>query len=101
MVSHTNSAWYTPAELAKRTAIFHFTAAAGSAFAGNLQAAVYTTWNGVGGLAGWRWLFRELVKQCYYEESDVHRMLTCCENVYSHLRMHDRSLFHRSLLRHP
>ncbi|KAL1407818.1 hypothetical protein Q8F55_007253 [Vanrija albida] len=49
--------WYTPTELAKRTAIFHFTAPAGSAFAGYLQAAVYKTLNGTHGLGGWRWLY--------------------------------------------
>ncbi|WRT66832.1 uncharacterized protein IL334_003795 [Kwoniella shivajii] len=49
--------WYTPTELAKRTAIFHFTAPAGVAFAGYMQAAVYKTLNGHGGLAGWRWLY--------------------------------------------
>ncbi|WWC61462.1 uncharacterized protein I303_104046 [Kwoniella dejecticola CBS 10117] len=49
--------WYTPTELAKRTAIFHFTAPAGVSFAGYMQAAVYKTLNNHGGLEGWRWLY--------------------------------------------
>jgi len=48
--------WYTPVELAKRTAIFHFASPAGTAFAGYMQAAIYATLNGKGGLEGWRWL---------------------------------------------
>ncbi|KAL1968635.1 hypothetical protein VTN77DRAFT_1461 [Rasamsonia byssochlamydoides] len=49
--------WYTKAELAKRTAIFHMTAPLGSAFSGYLQAAVYENLNGSHGIAGWRWLY--------------------------------------------
>ncbi|WVQ74723.1 hypothetical protein IAR50_004327 [Cryptococcus sp. DSM 104548] len=49
--------WYTPTELAKRAAIFHFTSAAGSAFSGYMQAAVYATLDGRYGLAGWQWLY--------------------------------------------
>ncbi|ODN76504.1 hypothetical protein L202_05171 [Cryptococcus amylolentus CBS 6039] len=49
--------WYTPNELAKRTAIFHFTSAAGTAFSGYMQAAVYTTLSGRYGLQGWQWLY--------------------------------------------
>ncbi|ODN74907.1 hypothetical protein L198_08215 [Cryptococcus wingfieldii CBS 7118] len=49
--------WYTPTELAKRAAIFHFTSAAGSAFSGYMQAAVYATLDGRYGLQGWQWLY--------------------------------------------
>ncbi|WVQ79171.1 hypothetical protein IAT38_001267 [Cryptococcus sp. DSM 104549] len=49
--------WYTPTELAKRTAIFHFTAPAGVAFSGYMQAAVYKTLNNRAGMEGWRWLY--------------------------------------------
>ncbi|KAJ3882379.1 pantothenate transporter liz1 [Lentinula edodes] len=49
--------WYNKHELAKRIAIFHLSGSLGTSFGGYLQAAVYTTLNGVHGIAGWRWLF--------------------------------------------
>ncbi|RFU31560.1 hypothetical protein B7463_g4773, partial [Scytalidium lignicola] len=49
--------WYTKRELAKRASIFFASAFVGSMFSGYLQAALYKGMNGVGGLAGWRWLF--------------------------------------------
>ncbi|KAH8807541.1 putative pantothenate transporter [Xylogone sp. PMI_703] len=49
--------WYTKRELAKRASIFFASAFVGSMFSGYLQAALYEGMNGVGGLAGWRWLF--------------------------------------------
>ncbi|EJU00854.1 MFS general substrate transporter [Dacryopinax primogenitus] len=52
----TLAAWYTPAELGKRSSIFFVMAQVGSFFSGYLQAACYNL-TGVGGLAGWRWLF--------------------------------------------
>nr|XP_019049745.1 hypothetical protein I302_00164 [Kwoniella bestiolae CBS 10118]OCF28675.1 hypothetical protein I302_00164 [Kwoniella bestiolae CBS 10118] len=49
--------WYTPNELAKRTAIFHFTSAAGAMTSGYIQAGVYTSLRGRYGLDGWQWLY--------------------------------------------
>ncbi|WWC72959.1 uncharacterized protein I206_106923 [Kwoniella pini CBS 10737] len=49
--------WYTPTELAKRTAIFHFTSAAGAMMSGYIQAGVYTSMSGRYGLEGWQWLY--------------------------------------------
>ncbi|KAK0494216.1 MFS general substrate transporter [Armillaria luteobubalina] len=49
--------WYKGDELAKRSCILHTSAAIGPIFSGFLQAAAYDGLNGVGGLAGWRWLF--------------------------------------------
>ena len=50
-------AWYKPEELGKRACIFHATSAAAGMFSGYLQAGVYKGLNGIGNLAGWRWLF--------------------------------------------
>ncbi|KAJ1337527.1 MFS transporter ACS family pantothenate transporter [Microdochium nivale] len=49
--------WYTPSELDVRLAIFGVSGVAGNMFLGALQAALYRNMNGVGGLAGWQWLF--------------------------------------------
>ncbi|KAJ4476658.1 pantothenate transporter liz1 [Lentinula aciculospora] len=49
--------WYNRRELAKRIAIFHLSGSLGTSFGGYLQAAVYTTLDGVHGMSGWRWLF--------------------------------------------
>ncbi|KXJ97646.1 major facilitator superfamily domain-containing protein [Microdochium bolleyi] len=49
--------WYTPSELGVRLAIFGVSGVAGNMFLGTLQAALYRDMNGVGGLAGWQWLF--------------------------------------------
>ncbi|KAK7755094.1 hypothetical protein SLS62_002909 [Diatrype stigma] len=49
--------WYKPSELGKRACIFHASSAAATMFSGYLQAGVYTGLNGVGGMAGWKWLF--------------------------------------------
>ncbi|KAK9493137.1 major facilitator superfamily domain-containing protein [Lipomyces doorenjongii] len=49
--------WYTPEELGKRVAIFDMCANIAAMFSGYLQAGLYTSFNGRGGLAGWRWLF--------------------------------------------
>jgi ACS family pantothenate transporter-like MFS transporter len=48
---------YTPAELGKRAMIFWLAGAIGQLFSGFLQTAAYTHLSGIGGLAGWRWLF--------------------------------------------
>ncbi|ERT03321.1 uncharacterized protein SPSK_09073 [Sporothrix schenckii 1099-18] len=49
--------WYGPRELTKRVAIFEQCSAIASMFSGYIQAGLYTSMNGVHGLAGWRWLF--------------------------------------------
>lgn len=54
--------WYKPEEIAKRVIIWDMTWSMASMFSGYLQAAVYTNLNGVGGYAGWQWLF--LVDGC-------------------------------------
>ncbi|KAK7202938.1 major facilitator superfamily domain-containing protein [Myxozyma melibiosi] len=49
--------WYRPDEIAKRVVIWDMTWSMAAMFSGYLQAAVYTNLNGVGGYAGWQWLF--------------------------------------------
>ncbi|SJL11045.1 related to transporter protein [Armillaria ostoyae] len=56
-MSYVIGSWYKGEELAKRSCILHTAAAIGPIFSGFLQAAAYNGLNGVGGLAGWRWLF--------------------------------------------
>ena len=48
--------WYRKDELAKRSCIFHTSAAIASMFSGYLMASVYHL-NGQGGFRGWQWLF--------------------------------------------
>ncbi|KAI9713230.1 MAG: hypothetical protein M1820_001216 [Bogoriella megaspora] len=48
--------WYRRDELAKRSCIFHTSAAIATMFSGYLMAAVYHL-GGKGGFAGWQWLF--------------------------------------------
>ncbi|KAG8630809.1 hypothetical protein KVT40_002428 [Elsinoe batatas] len=48
--------WYRSDELAKRSCIFHTSAAIASMFSGYLMAAVYNL-EGTGGFRGWQWLF--------------------------------------------
>jgi ACS family pantothenate transporter-like MFS transporter len=48
--------WYTKEELAKRSCIFHTSAAIASMFSGYLAAGVYHL-GGRGGFKGWQWLF--------------------------------------------
>ncbi|BGP12595.1 hypothetical protein JCM10213v2_000512 [Rhodosporidiobolus nylandii] len=50
-------AWYTPAEIAKRAAIFSSSAQLATIFSGVLQARIYTTMDGLHGLRGYQWLF--------------------------------------------
>ncbi|KAJ3973457.1 pantothenate transporter liz1 [Lentinula raphanica] len=57
MAADLMGSWYNRHELAKRIAIFHLSGSLGTSFGGYLQAAVYTTLDGVHGIAGWRWLF--------------------------------------------
>ncbi|KAH8596923.1 major facilitator superfamily domain-containing protein [Bisporella sp. PMI_857] len=49
--------WYNQGQLGKRVAVFEQMGAISNMFSGYLQAALYTGLNGVGGLAGWQWLF--------------------------------------------
>ncbi|KIY52538.1 MFS general substrate transporter, partial [Fistulina hepatica ATCC 64428] len=49
--------WYKPTELGKRACLFHVASAIGPMFSGFLQTGAYDGLNGVGGLAGWQWLF--------------------------------------------
>ena len=48
--------WYRKEELAKRSCIFHTSAAIATMFSGYLMAGVYKL-GGKGGFAGWQWLF--------------------------------------------
>lgn len=50
-------AWYTPAELGKRSCIFQASSSAAQMFSGYLQAALYKGMDGRGGLSAWQWLF--------------------------------------------
>ncbi len=49
--------WYTPLELAKRMGFYHSCQAIGGMMSGAMQAAISSTLEGHGGIAGWRWLF--------------------------------------------
>ncbi|EJU00499.1 MFS general substrate transporter [Dacryopinax primogenitus] len=49
--------WYTSEEIYKRAGTWYISSALGSMFSGYLQTAAYNGLNGVGGMAGWRWLF--------------------------------------------
>ncbi|KZT52581.1 MFS general substrate transporter [Calocera cornea HHB12733] len=49
--------WYTSEEIYKRAGTWYISSGLGSMFSGYLQTAAYNGLNGVGGLAGWRWLF--------------------------------------------
>jgi len=48
---------YRPNELFKRSGVWYMSYSLGGIFSGQLQAKAYRYLNGVGGLAGWRWLF--------------------------------------------
>ncbi|KAH7303994.1 major facilitator superfamily transporter [Stachybotrys elegans] len=49
--------WFRDEELFKRAGVWFMGNSLGSMFSGYLQAAIYTNLNGVGGRAGWQWLF--------------------------------------------
>ncbi|KAI9151385.1 Pantothenate transporter liz1 [Paramyrothecium foliicola] len=49
--------WFRDEELFKRAGVWFMGNSLGSMFSGYLQAAIYRNMNGVGGRAGWRWLF--------------------------------------------
>ena len=48
---------YRPNELFKRSGVWYMSSSLGGIISGQLQAKAYKYLNGVGGLAGWRWLF--------------------------------------------
>lgn len=49
--------WYGPDQLAKRMTLFAFSAAIGLMTSGWIQAGVYDSMRGKGGIAGWQWPF--------------------------------------------
>ncbi|KAK9473859.1 major facilitator superfamily domain-containing protein [Dipodascopsis tothii] len=49
--------WYAPPELGKRMALFEVSYAIAGMFSGYLMSGLYSTMNGTGGLAAWRWMF--------------------------------------------
>ncbi|KAF1352693.1 MFS general substrate transporter [Lizonia empirigonia] len=51
------ASWYKPEEVFKRTGVWYVSNNIAVMFGGYLQAAAYKNLNGVGGMAGWRWLF--------------------------------------------
>ncbi|KAK0118396.1 hypothetical protein ONS95_012685 [Cadophora gregata] len=51
------SSWYRPEELFKRAGVWYISNNLAVMFGGYLQAAAYNNLDGVGGMAGWRWLF--------------------------------------------
>ena len=50
-------AWYKPAEIAKRTALFTASGQVGTMFAGIMMTAIHKGMRGMGNLAGWQWVF--------------------------------------------
>jgi ACS family pantothenate transporter-like MFS transporter len=87
--------WYKPSELGKRACIFHASSAAASMFSGYLQAGVYQGLNGVGGLAGWKWLF---VSPGAFIKSESWGMLGNSDRAIDHGRHHQSPHLHRRLL---
>ncbi|KAK9449467.1 major facilitator superfamily domain-containing protein [Limtongia smithiae] len=55
--SHIVGSWYCPEELGKRYSLFYMAQPLANMFSGYIQAGLYTSMEGVGGLRGWRWLF--------------------------------------------
>ncbi|KAF8491461.1 major facilitator superfamily domain-containing protein [Russula emetica] len=56
-IQYVIGSWYKDEELAKRSCIFHTASALGPMASGFLQAGIYNSLDGSGGLAGWKWLF--------------------------------------------
>ncbi|KAK9466034.1 major facilitator superfamily domain-containing protein [Lipomyces arxii] len=56
-ISWMIGSWYMPSELAKRMITFELANQMAAMFSGYIQAGLYSSMNGVGGLSGWRWLF--------------------------------------------
>lgn len=52
--SHIIGSWYTPEELGKRYSLFYMAQPLANMFSGYIQAGVYTSMDGLGGLQGWR-----------------------------------------------
>jgi ACS family pantothenate transporter-like MFS transporter len=55
--------WYRKEELAKRSCIFHTSAAIATMFSGYLMTAVYHL-DGRGGFRGWQWYVHAVQKGC-------------------------------------
>ncbi len=51
------SSWYRSDEIFKRCGVWYVSSNLGSMFGGYLQAAAYTSLDGIRGMSGWRWLF--------------------------------------------
>ncbi|KAH8195425.1 hypothetical protein TruAng_010405 [Truncatella angustata] len=56
-VMYVCSSYYKPHELARRNTLIQVFTSVGPLFSGFLMAAVFAGLNGVGGLAGWRWMY--------------------------------------------
>ncbi|KAH7327753.1 pantothenate transporter liz1 [Stachybotrys elegans] len=54
---YTISAWYKPAEISKRTALFSSSGMVGTMFAGVMMTAIHKGMEGMASLAGWQWVF--------------------------------------------
>lgn len=50
-------AWYKPAEISKRTALFTVSGQIGTMAAGAMMTAIHKSMRGMGGLGGWQWVF--------------------------------------------
>lgn len=51
------SKWYKKSELSTRTALLYSASILSSAIAGLISAGILSGMDGVGGLAGWKWIF--------------------------------------------
>lgn len=49
--------WYSPDEITSRVCLFFYGQILGGVTSGLLQARIFKSLNGIGGLAGWRWMF--------------------------------------------
>ncbi len=73
---YTLSTWYTPAELAKKVAIFFFGMFGGNAVSPLLASGILRL-DGVQGLRGWQWLFLREENARY---TDIVPALTPCHS---------------------
>lgn len=61
-------AWYTPTEIAKRTALFTASGQVGTMFAGVMMAAIHKGMAGMGSLGGWQWVFLIGTVNCHLSD---------------------------------